>query len=240
MAGLAAATLARQGFRGPGEAIEGRHGFLQGYAPVPDPARVVADLGTVYETMVTGIKPYPSCRYGHAGIDAVLALTAEYDIRPDEVQSITYGVSRAGLLLVGAPIETKRNPVNIVGAQFSAPFVLATGLATGTVGWDSYKLLDDPEIRVLMNTVDCVHDEEIEKEFPANMSGRITINARGQHFERKVVVPLGEPSNFLSEQALLEKFEGLTRPVLGDRWRSLADAALMIDQLPNMAALMVA
>jgi len=240
MAGLAAATLAREGFRGPGEAIEGRHGFLQGYAPSPNPARVIEDLGTVFETMVTGLKPYPSCRYGHAGIDAVLALRAEHDLRPDEVESVTYGLSRAGLLLVGQPIETKRNPTNIVGAQFSAPFVLSSALATGKVGWDSYALIDDPTIRTLMAKVDCIHDDEIEAEFPTNMSGRITIAARGQRFTKKVVVPLGEPSHFLDEQALLAKFEGLARPVQGDGWRSLADAALSIDRLPNMAALLSA
>src|SRR3546814_13131902 len=59
MAGLVAATLAQGGYRGPGEAIEGRHGFLRGYAPSPNPARVVENLGSVFETMATGIKPYP-------------------------------------------------------------------------------------------------------------------------------------------------------------------------------------
>jgi 2-methylcitrate dehydratase PrpD len=237
MGGLSAAVLARDGFRGPTGAIEGRHGFLQGYAPNPDPGRVVRDLGTVFETMVTGIKPYPSCRYGHAGIDAVLALRAEHDLRPEEVESITYGLSRAGLLLVGAPIEAKRQPVNLVGAQFSAPFVLSVALATGKMGWDSYKLLGDPVIHGLMQKVDCVHDPEIEAEFPANMSGRITIDARGTQYSRKVVVPLGEPANFLDEAALLAKFEGLTRPVLGDLWETLATAALALDKAPDMTRL---
>src|SRR3546814_8860293 len=112
MAGLVAATLAQGGYRGPGGAIEGRHGFLRGYAPSPNPARVVENLGSVFETMATGIKPYPSCRYGHAGIDAVLALRTEYDLKPGEVESITYGLSRAGLLLVGAPVDRKSTRLN--------------------------------------------------------------------------------------------------------------------------------
>ena len=37
MAGLTAATLAREGFKGAADAIEGRHGFLRAYAPSPDP-----------------------------------------------------------------------------------------------------------------------------------------------------------------------------------------------------------
>ena len=44
--GLMAATLVREGFKGPTEALEGRHGFLHAYAPNPNPARAVQDLGT--------------------------------------------------------------------------------------------------------------------------------------------------------------------------------------------------
>ena len=40
MAGLVAATLAREGFKGAAEPIEGRHGFLNAYAPSPLPGRV--------------------------------------------------------------------------------------------------------------------------------------------------------------------------------------------------------
>ena len=238
MAGLTAATLARNGYKGPGEAIEGRHGFLQGYAPAPQPERVVQDLGSVYELMHTGIKPYPSCRYGHAGIDAVLALRAEQGLQPQEVESITYGLSNAGLLLVGAPIEHKRNPRNIVDAQFSAPFVLSCALVSGAMEWDSYERLNDPMIRAMLPRVDCIHDPEIEAEFPTNMSGKITIAARGQTFTRKVVVPLGEPSNFLSKDQLLAKFMALTVPVIGQQQaEALATAALNLAALPDVGQL---
>ena len=54
-------------------------------------------------------------------------------------------------------------------------------------------------MRSLLPKVTCAFDPEIEAEFPTNMSGKLTIEARGQTFEQKVVVPKGEPSNFLSE-----------------------------------------
>jgi len=237
MAGLSAAVLARQDFRGASEALEGRHGFLRAYAPAPVPERVVQNLGEIYELMSTGVKPYPSCRYGHAGIDAVLALRAEFELKPDEVEKITYGLSNAGLLLVGEPPETKQNPTNIVGAQFSAPFVLATALATGKMDWDSYQGLNDPVIRSLMPRVESVHDAEIEAEFPKNMAGKITLFARGRKFVRKVIVPLGEPGNFMSEAAILAKYESLAVPRLGAGARVLASTALRLDQLGRISDL---
>ena len=105
--------------------------------------------------------------------------------------------------------------------------------------WDSYTLLNDPTVRMLLPKVECAFDPEIEAEFPANMSGKLTITARGQSFSHKVVVPKGEPSNFLTEAELRAKFSGLADSVLGaERAARLADAVLAIDSTSDVAGLM--
>jgi 2-methylcitrate dehydratase PrpD len=239
MNGLMAATLVREGFVGAAEALEGRHGFMHAYAPNPHPERAVQDLGRVYELMNTAVKPYPSCRYGHAGIDAALALRAEHGLTPAEIESVTLGLPRAGLMLIGEPAGQKADPRNVVDGQFSGPFVIACALATGAMGWDSYQLLQDASVRALLPKIACALDPEIEAEFPANMSGKITIAARGQKFVRKVVVPKGEPTNFLTEAELRGKFSGLAEAVLGpERTARLAAEVLAIDRLAGVASLM--
>lgn len=238
MAGLTAATLAREGFKGAAAPLEGQLGFLRAYAIAPQPERLTAGLGDGFELMHTAVKPYPSCRYGHAGIDAVLALRAEHQLRPEEVEQITYGLSDAGLLLIGEPATKRADPQNIVDAQFSGPFVLACALVTGAMGWDSYRDLHAPAIRALLPRVRCVHDAAVQAEAPANMSGRITILARGQSFERFVRIPKGEPDNFLTETELRAKFAGLVEPVLGfERMQRLAEAVLSLDRLTSIAPL---
>jgi 2-methylcitrate dehydratase PrpD len=233
-----AATLVREGFKGASEALEGKHGFMRAYAPNPNPERAVEDLGTVFELMNTAVKPYPSCRYGHAGIDAALALRAANDIRPADIRAVRLGLPKAGMLLIGAPAEKKANPQNVVDGQFSGPFVISAALATGAMGWDSYGLLQDATVRSLLPKVTCTLDPEIEAEFPTNMSGKLTIEAKGQRFEQKVVVPKGEPSNFLTEQELRAKFAGLTDAVLGtERAAALAGAVLAIDATADVASL---
>jgi 2-methylcitrate dehydratase PrpD len=127
----------------------------------------------------------------------------------------------------------------VVDGQFSGPFVISSALATGAMGWDSYGLLTDPTVRSLLPKVECVFDPEIEAEFPSNMSGKLTIEARGQRFEQKVVVPKGEPTNFLSEHELRAKFAGLTDALLGaERAAALAGAVLAIDTTADVASLM--
>jgi 2-methylcitrate dehydratase PrpD len=239
MAGLVAATLARDGFNGAAAPIEGRHGFLRAYAPEPEPTRVLRDLGQAYELMATGVKPYPSCRWGHAGIDAALALRRDLSLKPDEIEGAVLGLSRAAMLLVGEPADRKADPRNVVDAQFSGPFVIATALATGRMDWDSYRLLDDPLIRGLMPRITCAHDPDIEAEFPANMSGKLTLGARGEVYVRTVVVPQGEPANFPSESEFRMKFDGLARTFLGDGPADrLAEDVLRLDSLNDGASIL--
>ena len=110
--GLMAANLVREGFKGSTDALEGRHGFMRAYAPNPTPERAVQDLGTVFELMHTAVKPYPSCRYGHAGIDAALALRAANDFKPADITAIRLGLPKSGMTLIGAPADKKANPQN--------------------------------------------------------------------------------------------------------------------------------
>jgi 2-methylcitrate dehydratase PrpD len=239
MAGLVAAQLAREGFRGAGEALEGKAGFLSAYAPNPVPARALQGLGSEWELMNTAVKPYPSCRYGHASVDAALMLRAEHGLSAAEIEGVTMGLPDKGMLLVGRPLEYKQNPQNVVDGQFSGPFVVSCALVRGHFGWDSYAWLNDADIRAMMPKVVCEQDPEIEAEFPANMSGKVTIRARGQSFSRKVVVPKGEPANFLTEAELRGKFAALCDAVLGaERARQLADAVLSLDRAPDVNGLM--
>ncbi len=188
--------------------------------------------------MQTGVKPYPSCRWGHAGIDAALALRTEHGLQPDGIEAVTLGLSRAGMLLIGEPEEKKANPENIVDAQFSAPFVLATALSSGAMGWSSYDKLSDPAVRALMSRIRCENDPDIEAEFPANMSGKLTVRAGGRTFVKTVIVPKGEPENFLSQAELTSKFHGLTQPLLGDGAATgLAGAVLELEQLNSVTSL---
>ncbi len=239
MNGLAAAVLAKEGFRGASEAIEGKAGFLRAYAPNPVPERVIQKLGTEFELMETAVKPYPSCRYGHASVDAALALRAEHGLKASEIERVTMGLPNKGMLLVGAPLARKQNPQNVVDGQFSGPFVVSAALTKGHMGWDSYESLNDNEIRAMMPKVTCEEDPEIQAEFPANMSGKITIFARGQAFSKKVVVPKGEPANFLTEAELRAKFHGLADAVLGpQRAADLADAVLNLGAAADVNTMM--
>ena len=229
--GLVAACLAREGFVGPTGSIEGKDGFLQSYAPNPDNARAAANLGTVWETMNIGVKPYPSCRYSHAAMGAIATARTENQITVKEVQAVEVGLPHTGWRIIGENDEFKRAPTGAVDGQFSMPFCGAVVLRQGTMGWDDYaKHLNDNETMALAAKFSTVTDPWAEAEYPANMSGIVRIKTERGTFEEKVVVPKGEPTNFMTAGEARSKFDDLVSPYLKPEQRdALSDALLSLD-----------
>ncbi|HSS65005.1 MAG TPA: MmgE/PrpD family protein [Gammaproteobacteria bacterium] len=241
MNGLNSAVMAKEGFRGTLEPVEGRLGFLKGYAPNPQPGKSVAGLGEVWETMAIALKPYPSCRYGHAAMDALIAIRAEHGVEIDDVESIQIGLPKTGIKLIGDPEEDKQRPKNYVDGQFSMAFVGAVALREGRMTWDDYaKHLKDPDTLALCLRIHTVPHPKVEAEFPTNMSGLATVKLRsGETLEKMVVIPKGEPDNFLTAEELREKFDGLTGPYLSaERRDKLASALLKFDEVHDVHAVL--
>jgi len=239
--GLICAALAAEGYKGPDDAFEGRWGFFHAYAPNPEPAKATAGLGETWETLRLAVKPYPSCRYSHAPLDALLQLREEHAIDPADVEGIEVGIAKTGWQLIGNPDEDKHNPESIVDGQFSMPFCAAIAMREGHFGWDDYKThLGDPETLALCRRIDTVVDPRAEAEFPRNMAGVVRIRTTsGGDYEKMVVEPKGEPGNFMSEAEFRDKFDGLCAPYLaGDGTEKLAAAILSLEEANSVRSVM--
>ena len=238
--GLTAACLAGEGFVGPGEAIEGTHGFLHAYAPDADPAKAVAGLGDRWQTLAIAVKPYPSCRYSHAAMDALIRIKADNDIDPAEVEAVEIGLPETGWNIIGDPAAEKQNPKNVVDGQFSMPFAAAIALRQGGMEWDDYhRFIGDPATLDLCRRVRSVVDARAEAEFPNQMSAVARVQTPRGQFEEFVVVPKGEPENFLSIAELRAKFDDLVGPYLeADRRDALAEALLTLDSADGIGGIL--
>ena len=234
MNGVIAATLAKNDFVGAIESVEGKHGLLVGYTDTPHREKAVAGLGTTYETMKIGVKPYPSCRYTHAAIDAIIALRREHNLTPDQVKRVEIGLHRNGITLTG-DAATKRHPTSIVGGQFSMFFTGALALDQGRFGWDDYTRLGDAAINNLANKFDVVQDDKLVIGRSHPFGARVTITTEDGVHERLHDDPSGEPTSFPSAQAMSDKFITLARPVLSSRAQHFADAILGLERFDRVA-----
>jgi 2-methylcitrate dehydratase PrpD len=235
MNGVIAATLARDGFIGSSESVEGKHGLLVGYTDDAHPDKAVADLGKVYETMKIGVKPYPSCRYTHAAIDALLAMRRAHNLTPDQIKRVEIGLHRNGITLTGdAP--TKRHPTSIVGGQFSMFFTGALALDQGRFGWDDYARLGDKAINALADKIDVVQDDRLEVGRTHPFGARVTVTTDDGVHEELYPDPSGEPASFPDSAAMRQKFLTLARPVLDGQADKFADAILSLETYDRAAS----
>ena len=240
MCGLIAATLAREGYKGAIDALEGKWGFLHAYAPSAEAAKVADALGRRWETLKIAVKPYPSCRYSHAAIDAIVALAREHGFGAQDVEDVQVGLPAPGWKIIGDPEAAKQSPRSVVDGQFSMAFCAAVALRTGGLAWDDYaRHLGDAATLALCKRVHTRIDERAQADFPDQMSASVRIRTtRGEH-GTYVRVPKGEPENFLTIEELRAKFDGLTRPYLSEERRNaLAHALLSLDETQDVAAVL--
>lgn len=131
--GLLSALLARQGFEGPREPIEGPRGFLRVMGQEASLHSVVDGFGQRWELASNAYKPYPCGVVLNPVIEACLALHHEEGVRIAQVERIE---------VRGHPLLRQRtdrpDPQSGREAQVSAHHAVATVLATGKAGLDEF------------------------------------------------------------------------------------------------------
>ncbi|OYY12030.1 MAG: 2-methylcitrate dehydratase [Rhizobiales bacterium 35-68-8] len=230
--GLLAALFAADGFSGSVAAIEGVHGLLKGYSDGADPERAVRGLGTDYETLRIGLKPYPNCRYIHAPLAGLAALRAHHGLRAQDIIGVRIGMHPNGIALTGTPIAEKRRPRTVIDGQFSMPFTAAVMLDQGSFRWEDHARLGEPALDALCDRIDVVPDSRVENR-PHPFGATLRIETRSGIIEAFVSDPPWDPDSFPDDGALTAKFSALAGPVLGaDETHRLAGTILSLSRAP--------
>ena len=233
--GIVASLLAREGFVGPLSILEGKYGFFHAYTDGADPSIAIEDLGEIFYINRTSIKPYACCRYKQGPIDCLLKVMQENRLDPKDISRVTIAILKAGYNTVASPVEKKRNPQNVVEAQFSMHFGAAVAILYGKVSLDEYtdEVIGRQEIKDMMQKVDCVEDPALELNYPAQWPAWVEIQTNnGLSFKADITYPKGDPENALTWDELKEKFKGLVQPIISP---SRANEIIgMVDSLEDL------
>ena len=218
-AGITAARLAASGFIGPTDILEGRYGFLHAYSSDSDMEQLERKPGDELAIMRVSLKPYACCRYMHGPIDCLFDITRRHQLDPQRIARIACSVLTGGRGLIADPIEQKRQVSNIVDAQFSMPYGAAIAVLTGKAGLSVFtdEWIQHPQVRELMQKVDCYTSPELDDYYPAEWraSASITMD-NGTQYSARVRYALGDPHNPLSWEQLAARFHELVEPVIED------------------------
>jgi 2-methylcitrate dehydratase PrpD len=207
MAGVSAAYLAAGGFTGA-PAVSVVDKALDG---------IWSDLGRRWRIQEQYTKPYPVCRWAHAGIDGVRELKAAHSLQPDDVgEVVVHTFHEATRLFQGIPETTDQ-------AQYGTSFPTAVALVHGDVLPEHVVdgALGNPLVRRLAERIRYVEDPEYSRLFPARRFARVEISLRdGSVLSAAAREPRGDPDAPLSAAELERKFLLYTAPAWGEE-RSL-------------------
>jgi len=125
-----------------------------------DRDRVLEALGERWLGAELSIKPYPSARPTHGGIDAALAIVNAHDLGPDDIDQVTVHVTFLVMRTCGAPFDGNR--ISQVEAQFSTPYTIAVAIARRGLFLDDFveaNIRSDARVLALAQRVRVVQDQ---------------------------------------------------------------------------------
>jgi 2-methylcitrate dehydratase PrpD len=208
--GVAATLLARHGFAGPEDIIEGANGFACAYADSVDFKRITQDLGTDYVLREVTVKGHACSARVQAAVEGIFALCRTHHIDPDRIADILIGIPTVirGRLTIPQPIDVQ-------AAQMSLPHSAALAAAIGPVD-DGFALsvadyersLGDPRVKRIEKLVRCeVHSQVEAATTAAAVPARVTITLTdGSRHSVFVPAPKGSPSRPFSHDDHVARF----------------------------------
>ena len=167
-AGVTAALLAAEGFRGPVSLLEGPQGFLAGLCPDGDAGPIAAAYeGWLIEAV--SFKPWPACRHAHPAIDAALAIRDR--VPWDELERVRITTYRDARTFCDRP-----DPAAPAEARFSLQHAVAVTLLRGPPDLDAFgpEAIADPDVAALRARCDVRVAPHMTAAFPEHYRAEVS------------------------------------------------------------------
>jgi 2-methylcitrate dehydratase len=216
-AGVIAAMMAREGYEGPVEVLEGKEGLFEVLNNVEwRPDWLLKDLGQEFMITQCSYKAFPTEALTHQPISAALQVCREHNISAEDVAEILVETTTRGADILSDP--SKFAPKTKETADHSLPYVIAAAVADGNVLPDSFsdEKLKDPRIWDLLGKIKVVADPEIDALFPGMKRARVSITTQGgETHTAQVDHAKGSPQNPMSDDEIISKFRANAEGVFG-------------------------
>ncbi len=234
--GVFAVNLARAGFFGPRESLEGEYGFFRAFGDGSAPD-LFADLGTIFSINTTAFKPHGGCRHTHQAVDAVQQILAEGPVEPADIRRIQIQTYQYALQ---PSFRVDPDPPARDVAGLSIRVAAAVALVRGSAWPDDFKSWDEPEVQRLRHLIEVAVEPEIQGNYPDQNGCRVILTQNnGETREGYVPYAKGEPEFRMTTEELIEKFKVLTSEVISaEAANSIFEYCLHIEEKADVSELL--
>ena len=235
--GLTAAWLARDGFTGARQILEGAQGMGAGMSSDADPARLTDRLGSRWALAETSFKYHASCRHTHPAADALARVMQDHGLAAADINRVITHVHQGAIDVLGAVTR----PETVHQSKFSMGTVLALIALRQRAGMPEFDAaLNDQAVADFRDRVTMELDEEVDTAYPQRWIGKVSVITQdGRKLQGRVDEPKGDPGNTLSREEIRQKVLGLAQ-----YGQSLSDAQVQsgmqaIEDIRNLARVQV-
>ncbi|GAB3061637.1 hypothetical protein GCM10027053_24970 [Intrasporangium mesophilum] len=211
-AGVLAASLASEGYRGTPEVLDGDIGFGVAMSDAPDWSAVVDLTDRPPAVSQVTVKPHACCGHTFAAVDAALDLRAE-GLDPRRVRSVEVGTYQVAIDVAGGTSAETAGE-----AKFSIGYCVGAALTLGAVGMDAFDAshLSDPALRRFAESTLLTADDRMNATFPGRRQARlVVVDDDGRTWQAERSTRRGDPDSPLSAAERRTKFDGMVVPVVG-------------------------
>ena len=240
-AGVIAALMAREGYEGPVEVLEGKEGLFEVVSNVEwRPDWLLKDLGKDYMITRCGYKAFPTEALTHQPISAALQVCRQHNLAAEDIAEILVETTTRGADILSDP--SKFAPKTKETADHSLPYVIAAAVADGNVLPDSFsdEKLKDPRIWDLLGKIKVVADPEIDALFPGVKRARVSVTTLGgSTHSAQVDHAKGSPQNPMSDEEIIAKFRANAEGVVSSqRQDEIIQATWTFDEMGDLGEYM--
>ncbi len=239
--GVYAAQLARAGYTGIPDVLDGDYGtFLSSFLDDWSVDALTDGLGKRWETLRVGFKPAPASNGSITAMTAMDAIMREHGLTAADIEQVTAYVSDNTLHHCGWPYEGERIQ-SVLSAQMNLLYgiaVMALERQTGTEQFVEGKIRD-PRIIKFIKRIRVEHEPKFDRDNGRyRVACRLVVNCKNRVLhETTVLYRKGSPEDPMTDEQLIKKFNALTKGLVGDRSEQIANIISHIEDRKNLAEL---
>ena len=215
--GILSAQMAQKGVESSVFPLESAKGWFRAMSDSVDETEVTDGLGEIFTICESYLKPHPSCRHTHCGIEAAIKirnriLEKNGKIDPKNLKRIAVHIYPNAIRVAGSI----KIPKTDEESKFSIHFALAVAFFRGHFNLEDLKLDGlESEILDIIEKIDIITDDSMENKKAGIRGAKVCLEqADGTVYEEYIGIPKGDAANPFTEKELHEKLASCAEGVI--------------------------
>lgn len=205
--GILSAKLAAAGINGPERPLESKKGWLHAMTDAVH-YDMLDDLGEVFTICESYLKPYPSCRHTHCGIEAAISIREalfNQGIGINAIRALRLYTYENAIRIAGQP----GIPATPDQAKFSIRYCLANAMVTGHFNLEDLEKETTEDVIRMLDRIELIADPAMEDTRAGIRGAKLAVQlADDRIIERTVLLPKGDAANPFVWEDLEQKLAG--------------------------------